>query len=239
MFKLGYSIIGNYRLWITTPVFTVEHDHPKALDWPYFEVRVTRLDGLEFYVDLIKEDWLNLNLSDRNPLIKPRDKEKLTEEEKEFQTEYNSYVSNKYLMMPLTKLSRRHVVQLWEHLLLKAGRAGIMYGDWPIMDKAAVDKFLVPGAEVKLRAVFDALEPLGSLSSEKEPSWNAQAIEERIRTFLDANNIPFKETAQVVRIALTGRTQSPPLFESIAAVGKEGTLSRLQSAAAYAENNKK
>jgi glutamyl-tRNA synthetase len=42
--------------------------------------------------------------------------------------------------------------------------------------------------------------------------------------------------AQPARVALTGRTASPGLFDVVAALGKTETLRRLQRAAAVAES---
>lgn len=238
MFKLGESIIGNYKLWITTGVYGINHDHPKALDQPYYNVLLTQMSGLQFYVNPIKEDWLNLNLSDRNPLAKPKDKENPTDDEKEFQDEFRAWEFVKNMGMPLIKLSKRHVFQLLELLFLKKGEV-ITICSGLIMDKGAMDKILVPGAEMKLRAVFDALEPISTLSTEKdELSWNEKTLEERVRTCIEVRQLPFKEVMQAVRVAITGRTESPPLFASIALIGKKETLNRLQIAANYAESRK-
>ncbi len=120
MFKLGNSTFGNYNLWITTPMGCVDHKHPNATKEPYFEVLLTNdSPNYSFYVDPAKENWLDLKLSDRNPLAKPKDKEKLTDDEKEFQVEYASYLSRKEQVQPLVKLSKRHVFQLLEILFLK------------------------------------------------------------------------------------------------------------------------
>jgi glutamyl-tRNA synthetase len=44
-----------------------------------------------------------------------------------------------------------------------------------------------------------------------------------------------KEVFQPIRVALTGTTVSPGIFESVAALGREETLARLDNALARAK----
>lgn len=100
---------------IQPPVFVEDHGE----DLPYYEVMITRQTPLlHYYVNPIKE-FLKLDLSDRNPLDKPKDKENLTQEELEFRTERQSYLARKDMIMPLWKLSLRHINQLLD--ILAAG----------------------------------------------------------------------------------------------------------------------
>ena len=46
-----------------------------------------------------------------------------------------------------------------------------------------------------------------------------------------ATTIEAVDLAQLTRIALTGRTASPPIFEVISILGKAETLARLRAAA--------
>jgi glutamyl-tRNA synthetase len=52
---------------------------------------------------------------------------------------------------------------------------------------------------------------------------------------MDANDLKFGKIAQPVRVALTGKTVSPGIFEMILALGKERTVSRLSDAVSYVE----
>jgi glutamyl-tRNA synthetase len=47
------------------------------------------------------------------------------------------------------------------------------------------------------------------------------------------HDLKLGKVAQPVRVALTGGTISPGIFETIAALGKEKTLKRLQKAVDY------
>jgi glutamyl-tRNA synthetase len=62
------------------------------------------------------------------------------------------------------------------------------------------------------------------------PSWDAPALEAATRAFADARGRSMKEVAQPARVALTGRSASPPLFEVMAVLGKARSLARLDRA---------
>ena len=61
--------------------------------------------------------------------------------------------------------------------------------------------------------------------------WNAAAIEAALRTFADTLGWPVKELYMTVRLATTGRAATPPLFETLAVLGKEVCRRRLRAAA--------
>lgn len=119
MLVLGSVLIGKYKMWITTPVFTLDPQDHKALDLPYFEVLLTREEGgKSYYVNLNKDECVRfgLDLSERNPLMHPKDKENLTRAELQFRDEFHSYQHRKDQSMPLWKLSSFHVKFLLETL---------------------------------------------------------------------------------------------------------------------------
>lgn len=116
MFALGHVCIGEYTVWITTPVFTVDPSSLEAEKLPYYEVLVHKNKaGWLTYVNPIKEIF-KWEMTDRNPLARPKDKENPTPDEVEFRTEQHSYNDRKEMGMPLTKLSRRHVEELLQKL---------------------------------------------------------------------------------------------------------------------------
>jgi glutamyl-tRNA synthetase len=87
-------------------------------------------------------------------------------------------------------------------------------------------KFLVPNnAEnlLRLAEVVSAVEPFT-----KEP------LDTAVKTWLEDNDLPMKVVAQPARVAMTGRTRSPGLFEVMEVLGKERTLARLQTGARIA-----
>jgi glutamyl-tRNA synthetase len=57
--------------------------------------------------------------------------------------------------------------------------------------------------------------------------WTAQATEQAVRTFAEDHGAKLGTVAQPLRVALTGRTTSPGIFDVLAVLGKEESLARL------------
>lgn len=89
-------------------------------------------------------------------------------------------------------------------------------------DTSAVRKFLTPDR-------IELFELLVERLSGVEP-FTEEGIEGAFRSILDEKGIKLKRLAQPVRVAITGRTVSPGIFETIGALGKERTISRLKRA---------
>jgi glutamyl-tRNA synthetase len=66
-------------------------------------------------------------------------------------------------------------------------------------------------------------------------TWEAIEIEAILRAIVDEQGVKAKEIFQPIRVALTGTTVSPGIFESVAALGREETLERLDKALRNAE----
>ncbi len=94
-------------------------------------------------------------------------------------------------------------------------------------DPDAVAATLDDASRAVLAAAVDALEAL--------PATDAAAVEGALRAALvDGLGRKPKHAFGPVRVAVTGRRISPPLFESIELLGRERTLGRLRSALAEA-----
>lgn len=61
--------------------------------------------------------------------------------------------------------------------------------------------------------------------------WSGEAIEAALASFAEASGWPAKELYMSVRVAATGRSATPPLFETLAVLGKETCRRRLRGAA--------
>lgn len=57
--------------------------------------------------------------------------------------------------------------------------------------------------------------------------WTVPAIEASVRAIMTDMNLEAKQAMQPLRVAVSGRTASPPLFDTIALVGRSRTLARL------------
>ena len=58
--------------------------------------------------------------------------------------------------------------------------------------------------------------------------WDAEALETALRAHVEASGLKFGAIAQPLRIALTGSTTSPGIFEVMAVLGRGETLARIQ-----------
>ena len=66
--------------------------------------------------------------------------------------------------------------------------------------------------------------------------WSTPAIEEALKDALvEASGRKPRQAFGPVRVPISGRTVSPPLYESIELLGRERTLARLAAARAVAE----
>jgi glutamyl-tRNA synthetase len=102
---------------------------------------------------------------------------------------------------------------------------GFLFVDGDVLhaDDAATSSVLTPEAGPALAAARDALLGL--------PEWTTESIERCLRAALvDGLGLKPKHAFGPVRVAVTGRRVSPPLFESIELLGRERTLTRLDSA---------
>ncbi len=88
-------------------------------------------------------------------------------------------------------------------------------------DSSAVDQVL---KESKARAYFSEL---ASRLEEISP-FDHDPIEQVMRGFAKERKINTKEFFHPVRVAVTGRSVSPPLFQTMALIGKEHVLKRLR-----------
>jgi glutamyl-tRNA synthetase len=95
-------------------------------------------------------------------------------------------------------------------------------------DQKAAKKFFNPQMAGVLKTMAGQLETLDDLSQEKQ-----EAV---FKDIMEQTGLGFGKIAQPVRVALTGTTVSPGIFEMIAALGKDRVLRRLETAAAFIES---
>ena len=73
----------------------------------------------------------------------------------------------------------------------------------------------------RLRTALEAVTP-----------WTAETTEAAMRSLAEAANLKLGAVAQPLRVALTGRTTSPGIFDVLAVLGREECLARLGDQAA-------
>ena len=91
------------------------------------------------------------------------------------------------------------------------------------IEEPARAKVLTEDARAPLEAAINALETV--------EQWDPAVIEDALRTALvEGLGLKPRKAFAPVRVALTGSTVSPPLYESIELLGRERTLARLRAA---------
>ncbi len=123
------------------------------------------------------------------------------------------------LVHAATPLVQERMVVLSEAV----GMLGFLFADSITIDPDAAAKQLGREQQPTLAAASAALEGLGD--------WTPAAIEAALRAALvEGLGLKPKNAFGPVRVAITGRTVSPPLFESLELLGRERTLARLDAA---------
>jgi glutamyl-tRNA synthetase len=92
-------------------------------------------------------------------------------------------------------------------------------------EKRADDKFLKPDILGSLEDIHGRLE--------KAPEFNQADLEKIFVAFLEDNEIKLKKVAQPLRVALTGKTASPGIFEVMEILGRKKVLERLAKVIAH------
>jgi glutamyl-tRNA synthetase len=116
------------------------------------------------------------------------------------------------------------LVQERTRFLPEAGSQVVfLFDDFEAYDPASWEKVMtkegVPGILASARDRLEGAEP-----------WDATVIETALRGMLEELGLGAAKGLQPLRVALTGTSVSPPLFESMEALGREKTLERLDRA---------
>ena len=93
----------------------------------------------------------------------------------------------------------------------------------PAFDEKAWGKVMRDGAPERLREAREALD------SAAEP-FDVERVQAALRGVVDRLGVKPRDVFQPIRVAITGTTVSPGIFESVAALGKEETIARIDEA---------
>jgi glutamyl-tRNA synthetase len=94
--------------------------------------------------------------------------------------------------------------------------------DEPVMDDAAWNKTMV--ADFARDVVVDFCAAAAGMD------WTHEVLKEHLETWSTERELKLGKTQAPIRVAVTGRTVGPPLFESIEILGREETIKRLTTA---------
>jgi glutamyl-tRNA synthetase len=114
--------------------------------------------------------------------------------------------------------------------LVELAEQGRFYFERPTSydDKAAQKLFTAEGAR-RLGLMIERLE--------SAPDFTVPTIERLVRALTEELGLKLVDLAQLARLAATGRTASPPIFDVLALIGRDESLSRLRRAREVAERS--
>lgn len=118
-------------------------------------------------------------------------------------------------VIPALKTRSRTLVEM-------AQGAAYFFKDAIEMDGSAQAKFLTPEIRPLLMDLFQRLSAVSSFT--------AAEMETVFKNVMDEKGIKLSKLAQPVRVALTGRTVSPGIYEVMEILGKDRSLARLKKA---------
>jgi len=162
-----------------------------------------------------KLDWMN------SYYIKNLDPKKLLDLARPFLAEAG-YALNKYSEEQLTtlmKLYRERAETLKD--MVEATR--FLFYDTIDYQPEAVEKFIKP---VQSKEILQ--EVLSGINSNAQ--FDHPSLETLLRTIAEKRQLKFQGIAQPIRVALTGTTVSPGIFETMELAGKELVVKRIQNA---------
>jgi glutamyl-tRNA synthetase len=113
--------------------------------------------------------------------------------------------------MPELKERARTILQILE-------MARFILHDRPLRPDASGEKVLVSVSHGMLERLTSRLQ---------NATWTADGLEAAVREFAEAESVGLGKVAQPLRVALTGRTVSPGVFDMLEILGREESLARL------------
>jgi glutamyl-tRNA synthetase len=181
-----------------------------------FDIKDVASSGAVF--DIAKLEWLN------HEVIKAMDGAQLA-------TLARPFIEGAGLTIPFddTRLARAmETLRERAKTVVELVDVGRFYFERPAAyEPKAAAKFFGPTGAERLGLLAERLDALAD--------FGAGAIEAVYRELTAALALKLVDLAQLTRLAITGRTASPPLFDVLAILGRAETLARLHAARAAAE----
>jgi glutamyl-tRNA synthetase len=100
-----------------------------------------------------------------------------------------------------------------------------LFVDEPEMDEGSWQKAI--GSNTEAAGILDA-----AIRAYEAAEWDSEALHHVTTEIAESAGLKLGKAQAPIRVAVTGRTVGPPLFESLAVLGRERTLARLRSARA-------
>ena len=135
----------------------------------------------------------------------------------------------------------QHIAPLIYERLKKFGEAAEVFGFF-FVDKLVYDADLILGRKLTKETAVAALEAALQRLTDLDADWDgtgrdaeklvedAQSLEEVLRPLAAELGLKTGEFFGLLRVAVTGRTAAPPLFQTMAVLGRGRCLRRIEGA---------
>jgi glutamyl-tRNA synthetase len=194
---------------------------PLGIDNKIKEVQIYS-QGPKF--DLKKLDWVNgewiRKMSDEDLLNRVIDYLDYISEGKLADTKYE----DKEKIAKLIPLVRERIKKLSDFIPLTD-----FIFEKPEYDSEVFNKLKIEKIQLKIEKVVEILEKM-------DKPWKAEIFEQTFRDLAKDLDISVTQMFQLLRVAVSGQTVTPPLFESIQVLGEDETLQRIQIASQFLKN---
>jgi len=184
----------------------------KAFELEPFKVAV-KPQGARF--DLKKLEWVN------GEWIRQLSDEELTKRLQEFLVDHPSEGKIAHVV-PLIK---ERIKKLSDFIPLTD-----FFWEEPEYEREVFERLQVTGYRQQLEKILEKFEKM-------EMPWKKEEFEKTFVEFGKENRLSNSQTFQLIRVAISGQTVTPPLFESIQILGEEKTIDRFKKAIQYLTNN--
>ena len=98
--------------------------------------------------------------------------------------------------------------------------------DEPVVDDASWEKVMMKGRDLAVAVLGD------TIGEYERCDWDAETLHKTLEAIAERHGTKLGKAQAPVRVAVTGRTIGPPLFESLEVLGREPTMRRLRAARA-------
>ncbi|MGY9106210.1 MAG: glutamate--tRNA ligase, partial [Alphaproteobacteria bacterium] len=115
--------------------------------------------------------------------------------------------------MPGLKARAKTLLELTEN-------AQFLFSNGPRTPDKKATAILNPDARARLSRLAKTLETT---------PWDPASLEKRVRALAETEGVKLGDIAQPLRAALTGKTNSPPIFDVLAVLGPEEALIRIRA----------
>ena len=135
---------------------------------------------------------------------------------------------------PLSREYIKHIVPLIQERLTIFKDAAELY-DFFFIDELVYNTELLLGKKLSKEDAMKGLE--AALGRLQDSAFEIHSLEETLRALAAELGLKTGELFGLLRVATTGRTAAPPLFQTMAVLGKERCLKRIQAAAKKLRDN--